>query len=67
MKLNHDILQNPTNQAHQTFSYFRESEGDKEMEWFIWLYDRVKEYEKDGSGALPAHLAFKDWKPKIRV
>jgi hypothetical protein len=37
------------------------------MEWFIWLVDRVIQYEKEGGGTPPAHIAFKDWKPPTRV
>ena len=66
----YDLFSGVFVKTYEVFSFFlepiRESEGDKEMEWFIWLYDRVKEYDKEGSGTPPAHLAFKDWKPKIR-
>ncbi len=66
----YDLFSGVFVQTYEAFSFYlepiRESGSLKEMEWFIWLYDRVKEYENEGSGTPPAHLAFKDWKPKIR-
>ena len=67
----YDLFSGVFVKSYEAFSFYldpiREREGDKEMEWFIWLVDRVREYEKQGSGTGPAHLAFKDWKPKNRV
>ena len=66
----YDLFSGEFLKTYEAFSFWldpiREKDGDKTMEWFIWLYDRVKEYEQEGSGTLPAHVAFKDWKPKNR-
>jgi len=37
------------------------------MEWFIWLADRIIEFEKEGSGTAPAHIEFQNWKPPKRL
>ncbi len=66
----YDLFSGVFVKTYEAFSFYldpiREREGDKEMEWFIWLFDRIKEYEKQGSGTAPAHVAFKDWKPLER-
>ena len=67
----YDLFSGEFQKTYQVFSFWldpiRERDEDKTMEWFIWLYDRVKEYEQKGSGTSPAHIAFKDWKPKNRA
>lgn len=66
----YDLFSGVIIKTYETFSFYfdpiREEEGNKDMEWFIWLADRVIEYEREGSGTAPAHLAFKDWRPKKR-
>ena len=66
----YDLFSGVFVRTYEAFSFIlepiREKDGNKEMEWVIWLYDRVKEYEKQGSGTPPAHIAFKDWKPRKR-
>ncbi|MAK05314.1 MAG: hypothetical protein CMA03_05470 [Euryarchaeota archaeon] len=66
----YDLFSGVFVKSYEKFSFYldpiREKEGDKEMEWFIWLVDRVREYEKYGSGTSPAHMAFKGWKPPER-
>ena len=67
----YDLFSGVIVKNYEVFSFYldpiRDEEGNKYMEWFIWLVDRVKEYENEGSGTLPAHLEFKNWKPKSRV
>ncbi len=67
----YDLFSGVIIQNYEAFSFYlepiREDEEDKDMEWFIWLVDRVIEYEKEGGGTPPAHLAFKDWKPPKRA
>jgi len=67
----YDLFSGEFQKTYEVFSFWldpiRERDEDKTMEWFIWLYDRVKEYEQKGSGTSPAHIAFKDWKPKNRA
>ena len=67
----YDLFSGVFTKTYDEFSFYlesvRENEDDKDMEWFIWLYDRVKEYEQEGSGTPPAHIAFKNWKPKNRA
>jgi hypothetical protein len=67
----YDLFSGVIVKNYDAFSFYlepiRDEEGNKDMEWFIWLVDRVKEYEKEGSGTPPAHLAFADWKPKSRA
>ena len=66
----YDLFSGVFVRTYEAFSFIlepiRDKDGNKEMEWVIWLYDRVKEYEKQGSGTPPAHIAFKDWKPRKR-
>ncbi|MBN17394.1 MAG: hypothetical protein CMB37_04475 [Euryarchaeota archaeon] len=67
----YDLFSGVIMKIYEAFSFYlepiREDGNDKDMEWFIWLVDRVKEYENEGAGTPPAHLAFKEWKPKNRV
>ena len=67
----YDLFSGVIVKNYEAFSFYlepiRENGEDKDMEWFIWLVDRVIEYEKEGGGTPPAHLAFKDWKPPNRV
>ena len=44
----------------------REDPMNKDLEWLIWLADRVTEYEVSGAGTRAAHVEFKDWKPPLR-
>ena len=44
----------------------REDPMNKDLEWLIWLADRVTEYEVSGAGTLAAHVEFKNWKPPLR-
>ena len=66
----YDLFSGVIIQTYDTFSFYfeptREEVGNKNMEWFIWLTDRVIEYENEGSGTPPAHIAFKGWKPPKR-
>ena len=66
----YDLFSGVIIKTYETFSFYfepiREEAGNKDMEWFIWLADRVIEYENEGSGTAPAHIAFKDWKPPKR-
>ena len=66
----YDLFSGVIIQTYETFSFYfepiREQAGDKNMEWFIWLADRIIEYENEGSGTPPAHIAFKGWKPPKR-
>ena len=67
----YDLFSGVIIKTYASFSFYfepiRESENDKNMEWFIWLADRIIEYEKGGSGTPPAHIAFKGWKPPKRT
>lgn len=67
----YDLFSGVLIKNYEAFSFYlegvRERKDDKDMEWFIWLVDRVMEYEKEGSGTPPAHLAFADWRPIKRV
>ena len=67
----YDLFSGVIIKTYEMFSFYfepiREQENDKDMEWFIWLADRVIEYENEGSGTAPAHIAFKNWKPPKRV
>tara|TARA_B100000287_G_scaffold97696_1_gene89758 strand:- start:83 stop:634 length:552 start_codon:yes stop_codon:yes gene_type:complete len=66
----YDLFSGVVVKNYEAFSFYlepiREDPDNKDMEWFIWLVDRIKEYEKEGSGTPPAHIAFKDWKPPER-
>ncbi|MBK00770.1 MAG: hypothetical protein CMB48_07495 [Euryarchaeota archaeon] len=66
----YDLFSGVVVKNYEAFSFYlepiREDPDNKDMEWFIWLVDRIKEYEKEGSGTPPAHIAFKDWKPSER-
>lgn len=67
----YDLFSGVVIKAYKSFEFFlgpiREDETDKNLEWFIWLADRIIEFEKDGSGTPPAHIAFTKWKPKKRL
>ena len=67
----YDLFSGVLIKSYNTFSFFfdpiREDANDKNMEWFLWLVDRVMEFEKQGSGTPPAHIAFADWKPPRRT
>ena len=67
----YDLFSGVITKTYNSFSFFfeplREDETDKNLEWFIWLADRIIEFERDGSGTPPAHIAFRDWKPPNRV
>ena len=67
----YDLFSGVIIKTYETFSFYfepiREQDDSKDMEWFIWLADRVIEYENEGSGTAPAHIAFKDWKPPKRI
>ena len=67
----YDLFSGVLLKNYAAFSFYlegvRERGDDKDMEWFIWLVDRVIEYEKQGSGTLPAHREFVDWKPAKRI
>ena len=67
----YDLFSGVIIKTYESFSFYfepiRESENDKNMEWLIWLRDRIIEYEKEGSGTPPAHIAFKGWKPSKRT
>ena len=67
----YDLFSGVIIKTYETFSFFfepiRENENDKNMEWFLWLADRVIEFEKEGSGTPPAHVAFADWRPPKRL
>ncbi len=67
----YDLFSGVILKNYEAFSFYlepiREDENNKDMEWFIWLVDRVLEYEREGSGTPPAHLAFKTWKPAKRT
>jgi len=66
----YDLFSGVIIKTYEMFSFYfepiREETGNKDMEWFIWLADRVIEYENEGSGTAPAHIAFKGWKPPKR-
>ena len=67
----YDLFSGVIIKTYETFSFYfepiREQTDSKDMEWFIWLADRVIEYENEGSGTPPAHIAFKDWRPPKRT
>ncbi len=67
----YDLFSGVLLKNYQAFEFYlesiREDGEDKDMEWFIWLRDRVVEYEKGGSGTGPAHLEFADWTPVKRL
>lgn len=67
----YDLFSGVIIKTYELFSFYfepiRKSENDKNMEWLIWLADRIIEYEKEGSGTPPAHIAFKSWKPPKRA
>ncbi|MGB2175872.1 MAG: DUF4760 domain-containing protein [Candidatus Poseidoniaceae archaeon] len=67
----YDLFSGVIIKAYKSFEFFltpiREDETDKNLEWFIWLADRIIEFEKDGSGTPPAHIAFTNWKPSKRL
>ena len=67
----YDLFSGVIIKTYEAFSFFfepiRENENNKNMEWFLWLADRVIEFEKEGSGTPPAHVAFADWRPPKRV
>ena len=67
----YDLFSGVIIKTYESFSFYfepiREEGNSKDMEWFIWLADRVIEYENEGSGTAPAHIAFKDWKPPNRT
>ena len=66
----YDLFSGVIIKTYELFSFYfepiREAEDDKNMEWLIWLADRIIEYEKEGSGTPPAHIAFKNWNPPKR-
>ena len=66
----YDLFSGVIIKTYESFAFYfepiREEQGNKNMEWFIWLADRVMEYENEGSGTPPAHTAFKDWRPLKR-
>ena len=66
----YDLFSGVIIKTYESFAFYfepiREEQSNKDMEWFIWLADRVIEYENEGSGTPPAHLAFKDWRPLKR-
>ena len=67
----YDLFSGVIIKSYNMFSFFfepiRQDGNDKNMEWFLWLADRVIEFEKEGSGTPPAHIAFADWKPPKRT
>jgi len=67
----YDLFSGVIIKTYESFCFYfeplQEDENDKNLEWFIWLADRIIEFERDGSGTQPAHIAFRDWKPPNRV
>ena len=66
----YDLFSGVIIKTYDAFSFYlepiREDAENKNMEWFIWLADRIREYENEGLGTPPAHLAFTGWKPPKR-
>jgi len=67
----YDLFSGVIIKTYESFAFYfdpiREDENSKDMEWFIWLADRIIEFEKEGSGTAPAHIAFQNWKPPKRL
>ena len=66
----YDLFSGVIIRTYETFAFYfdpiREDATNKNLEWFIWLADRIIEFERAGSGTPPAHIAFNDWKPPNR-
>ena len=66
----YDLFSGVFKKTIDAFSFYldpiRDDPTNKDLEWLIWLSDRVSEYEDSGAGAVAAHFEFKDWVPPLR-
>ena len=66
----YDLFSGVLLKTYESFSFYldpiRDDPTNKDLEWLIWLVDRVIEYEDSGAGTLAAHFEFKDWVPPSR-
>ena len=66
----YDLFSGVLLKSYESFAFYldpiREDPTNKDLEWLIWLVDRVIEYEDSGSGTLAAWFEFKDWVPPSR-
>ena len=60
------VFQKTINAFEFYLNPIRDDPTNKDLEWLIWLADRVTEYEASGAGTLAAHFEFKDWVPPLR-
>jgi hypothetical protein len=66
----YDLFSGVLLKTYDAFAFYldpiRDDPTNKDLEWLIWLVDRVIEYEDSGSGTLAAWFEFKDWEPPLR-
>jgi len=66
----YDLFSGVLLKTYEAFAFYldpiRDDPTNKDLEWLIWLVDRVIEYEDSGSGTLAAWFEFKDWAPPLR-
>ena len=66
----YDLFSGVLLKSYNAFAFYldpiRDDPANKDLEWMIWLVDRVIEYENSGSGTKAAWYEFKDWVPPLR-
>lgn len=40
--------------------------GETRLEWFTWLAERIGEFDEKNIDIKPAHIEYKDWKPRTK-